>query len=945
MNSLLAALINGTILSGVAAAVLWAALRLAPRRVLNAATRYVAWWAALIVAAVFPALFLAGSSRPAPAALTAIQTSPPAASAEAVEGSGLASGGEQEADLPRRGAAAASTEMMAEPGLASGRQVGGVSAPRFPVEIPAGEWTHWLAIVWLAASAAMLIRLALSWLSLQRMSARASDPPAAFGELADRWLARCGSRRRGVRLASSTEIGIPAAVGPLRPSILFPARLFEEMDERALEQIGLHEAAHLARYDDCAVCAQRVLEALLALHPVARWIGRRIDLEREIACDDFVLAATGQSRGYAACLTRMVELSRGKRPSPAMAAAVGRSQLARRVETLLDRTRHAGTRLLRARLAAVVVALALLAWMGGRSPGLLAFVAPPGLPAALTRIPGLAAAALAQTQIISIPDPARPAANAPPSQAPATAVRPEDLCTFGGKVTNAATGEPVGKVTILIRSQGAAPAGRRAYRTATDETGKYEAKGVDPGQYQVYAENSRFVGFSYWPSAARVLTLTAGQKAVGIDLTMMPRGIIEGRVVNRNGGPMAGYYVTPLVFKYVGGRRVMVEAQGSSMTNDAGEYRYAGLPPARYYIQVAAARSSSAGDAEQDRSAKPRQEDYVTSYYPGTADPTAATPVEVAAGQTVNGVDIAVVKSRVTRVSGRIVNQTGVPAGSMMVALTPSGIAGVIGMNATAGPQGEFEFRGVPPGPYTIDVRLLLQTRRLCFMRQAITVGQVPVDNLSILVPGAYEISGAVRVEGDKKLDLRSLKVGLRTPWRQIFGFTVNPAAPEENGAFRLSEINPERYVLEIQNLPEEFYVKSARFGDVDALENGIDLTGGAPAPLQIVLAGPAAGIVGSVKDGDGAAVAEATVALVPQEVGRQRQPLFYRSSKTDPSGNFKMTGLIPGEYKVYAWTRVDGEPWVSAEFLKPLESKGKSVTLRDGGSQMVELRVIPAEQ
>ncbi len=934
MNSLLAALINGTILSGVAAAVLWAALRLAPRRVLNAATRYVAWWAALIVAAVLPALFLAGSSRPVPAAppaaLTAFQTSPAVASTEVVEGSGLASGGGQEEDLPP---VAASTEMIA----------GSVSTPRFPVEIPAGEWTRWLAIVWLAASAAMLLRLAFSWLSLQRTSARASDAPAAFGGLADRWLARCGSRRRGVRLASSTEIGIPAAVGPLRPSILFPARLFEEMDEHAVEQIGLHEAAHLARYDDYAVCAQRALEALLALHPVAWWIGRRIDLEREIACDDFVLAATGQSRGYAACLTRMVELNRGKRPSPAMAAAVGRSQLARRVETLLDRTRHTGTRLLRARLAAVVVALALLAWMGGRSPGLLAFVAPPGLPAALTRIPGLAAAALAQTQIISIPDPARPAANAPPSQAPATAVRPEDLCTFGGKVTNAATGEPVGKYTIYIRSQGAAPAGQRVYRTVTDETGKYEAKGVDPGQYQVYASNSRFVSSSYWPSAARVLTLTAGQKAAGIDLTLMPRGFIEGRVVNRNGGPMAGYNVTPLVFKYVGGRRVMVEAQGSPVSNDAGEYRLSGLPPGRYYIQVAAARS--AGDAEQDRSAKPRQEDYVTSYYPGTADPNAAIPVEVAAGQTIGGVNITVVKSRVTRVSGRIVNQTGVPARATMAVLTSSGVAGVFGANATAGPQGEFEFRGVPQGPYTIDVRLLLQTSRWCYVRQAITVGQAPVDNLSILVPGAYEIPGAVRVEGDKKLDVRSLKVGLRTPWRQIFGFTVNPAAPEENGAFRLTEVNPERYVLEIQNLPEEFYVKSARFGDVDALENGIDLTGGAPAPLQIVLGGTAAAIVGSVKDGNGAAVAEATVALVPQEAGRQRQPLFYRSSRTDPSGNFKLTGLIPGEYKVYAWTRVDGEPWVSAEFLKPLESKGKSVTLRDGGSQMVELRVIPAEQ
>jgi hypothetical protein len=943
MNSLLAALINGTILSGAAAAVLWAVLRLAPRRVLNAATRYVAWWAALIVAAVFPVLFLAGNPRPAPAA-------PPAAKAEAVGGFGLAGDPTareraQHEDRSLTFAAPIRGPNVRE-GLREGTQPfgqstrGGVSARRFPIEIPAGDWTRWLLIAWLAASAAKLIRLALSWLWLQRTSARASDVPGAFGELAGQWLARCGSRRRGVRLACSTEIGIPAAVGPLRAAILFPARLFEEMDEPALEQIGLHEAAHLARYDDCAVCAQRVLEALLALHPLAWWIGRRIDLEREIACDDFVLAATGQSRGYAACLTRMVELGRGRRPSPAMAAAVGRSQLAHRVETLLDHTRHTGTRLLRARLAAVVMALALLAWMGGRSPGLLAFAAPPGLPAALARIPGWAAAALAQTQIIAIPGPARPAAEA--AQAPSTPSRPEGLCTFVGKVTNAATGEPVGKATISIYGQGGGAAGRRSYRTFTDAAGTFEAKGVEPGQYRVSASVSGSVDFTYWPRAERSLTLAAGQKTTGVDLTLMPGGIIEGRVVNRSGAPMAGYHVTPLVFKYVGGQRIMVEAQGSPTTNDAGEYRSDGLPPGRYYLQAA---SSTYSDAEQDRSAKPRQEDYVTSYFPGTADPSAAVPVDVTPGQTLSGANITVVKTRVTRVSGRVLNQTGVASRSASMVLTPAGLAGVWGKNITAGPQGEFEFRGVAPGPYTLDVRLLLQTTRWCYVRQAISVGEEPVTNLNIAVPGWSEIPGALRVEGDKSLDLRTLKVGLRMPWRQTFGFTVNPATPDEEGAFRLSEINPGRYALEVQNLPEEFYVKSARSGDVDALENGIDLTRGAPAPLQIVVAGTAAAVAGSVKNSDGVAVAEAIVALVPQEGARQKQPPFYRSSKTDASGNFRLTGLIPGQYKVYAWTRVDGEPWVSPEYLKPLEGKGKSVNLREGASETVELRVIPAEQ
>ena len=63
---------------------------------------------------------------------------------------------------------------------------------------------------------------------------------------------------------------IPIATGPFRTAILIPAKLFEAMTNTDLEQIGRHEAAHLARRDDYTLFAQRVIEALFALHPVVR---------------------------------------------------------------------------------------------------------------------------------------------------------------------------------------------------------------------------------------------------------------------------------------------------------------------------------------------------------------------------------------------------------------------------------------------------------------------------------------------------------------------------------------------------------------------------------------------------------------------------------------------------------------------------------------------------
>src|ERR1035438_6784326 len=227
-----------------------------------------------------------------------------------------------------------------------------------PIEIHRGWWLRMLPMAWVLGSLLLLIRLTASYAALCRKSGRAINAPESMQTRAGNWLALLGARGRTVRLAISAEISVPVATGPRRPSILIPAQLFEELGDDDLEHIGLHEAAHLARRDDYALMAQRVLESVLALHPVVRWITRQIDLEREIACDDLVVEATGCPRLYAACLTRSLALCGGVRASIAAAnVADDRSHLSRRVKLLVDRGRRTVTRVRAARLAAFAVAL------------------------------------------------------------------------------------------------------------------------------------------------------------------------------------------------------------------------------------------------------------------------------------------------------------------------------------------------------------------------------------------------------------------------------------------------------------------------------------------------------------------------------------------------------------------------------------------------------------
>jgi hypothetical protein len=75
-------------------------------------------------------------------------------------------------------------------------------------------------------------------------------------------------------------------------------------------------------------------------------------------------------------LTRIVEISGGVRGSIVAAAATEeRSHLARRIEMLLDKTRHKGTDLLKVRLLLMVAAIAVFGLVAVNTPGLIAFAA------------------------------------------------------------------------------------------------------------------------------------------------------------------------------------------------------------------------------------------------------------------------------------------------------------------------------------------------------------------------------------------------------------------------------------------------------------------------------------------------------------------------------------------------------------------------------------------
>lgn len=225
----------------------------------------------------------------------------------------------------------------------------------------------WLEIglaFWLVGAALLALRLAYgAWraTTLCRTCAEVDDP-------AWQRTLRRARRRLGVevpvRLVRSDRVKMPMAWGLLRHHVVLPESADRWSDERR-EVVLLHELAHVRRGDCLAHLVSGLVAALYWLNPLV-WIARRRQTaERELACDDTVLASGAEGADYA---WHLLEIARGSGNRLSLAQAgvmmARKSQLEGRLLAVLDGNRdrsnvsRLGSALLTAASVLAVVALA-----------------------------------------------------------------------------------------------------------------------------------------------------------------------------------------------------------------------------------------------------------------------------------------------------------------------------------------------------------------------------------------------------------------------------------------------------------------------------------------------------------------------------------------------------------------------------------------------------------
>ena len=546
--------------------------------------------------------------------------------------------------------------------------------------------------------------------------------------------------------------------------------------------------------------------------------------------------------------------------------------------------------------------------------------------------------------------PQTPSQGGRPPQPNANADQPPGTATLRGHVFDASTGQPLRKAQVRIVQQMDAPAGpafgpRENRMATTDAQGAYEFKDVRAGRYMVMANKGSFVSMQYGQmrptESGKPIQISDNQTIERVDLALPHGGIITGRILDEYGEPLSDVMVAPQRFQYVQGQRRLISAGRTVNTDDLGEFRIFGVPPGQYYLQATWRGENFMGPPNTNE----QRTSYAPLFFPGTLEVSQATRLTVGVGSEISDVVMTMKPVKAVRVSGSIVDSMGRPMNGML--MISQGFPFGFMTGAPVRPDGTFTLTGLSPGDYTITAQQMGNPDAEVATTK-VTVGSEDVVGLQLVGAKPVAVRGRVLVDPaaaaslPPRLMLQASPVQMMTPM-------LGPRAPapvQDDMTFEL-KAPPGLYRVNILPGGMGWAIRSVRVSATDVIDSGFEVkTNQEISGLEIELTNKLTTISGLVTNARGAAVKDYTTLVFAQDSARWTGNTRYQSSgRPDQDGRFKITGLPPGEYYIIALDRLDSGEGGDPEFLERIRTKASRLSLEEGETKTIDLRVNSASQ
>ena len=507
-----------------------------------------------------------------------------------------------------------------------------------------------------------------------------------------------------------------------------------------------------------------------------------------------------------------------------------------------------------------------------------------------------------------------------------------------GRIVAADTGKPLRRSRISFSSPqlGGPP---RSANTGLD--GRYEVRDLPAGQYTVTAERSGFITLRYGQrrplETPRPLQVFDGQTIERIDFALPRTASISGHVMDEVGDSVAGAMVFALRSQYWLGRRQLVPVGVPVRADDTGQFRFTNLAPGNYFVRVNTRETWTV-----TRGGRKDVMSFLSTYYPGTADATAAQPIAVGVGEQIRNMDFSLVPGRTVTLSGTAVDSHGRPLVNVVVSQEVFGPAGgSVGM-AGSGPvaaDGTFSIHDVTPGQYRL---MAAGSGEIALLPIEV---RTDVDNIALVASAGWSASGSIatdtgeppaipraraRINASTSAAYRMHLQGepeLRQTINDDWTFSITGIV----GAARLSA-----------NLPDGWMVKSILQDGRDVSETSLEMkTGETLSDLQVIVTNRVTTVSGQLVDRQGTPVDGTVIVFASDAEKWVQDSRFVRAARAAEDGRFQVLGLPAAEYFAVAVDYVQDGVWNDPGYLDSLRRDAQRVTLNEGATQRLSLRLV----
>lgn len=139
--------------------------------------------------------------------------------------------------------------------------------------------------------------------------------------------------KNNITVKMSTFIEVPSVIGFLKPIILLPFAMMNNLTVEQATAVITHEIAHIKRNDFLINILQSFVEMVLLFNPFALLLGKAVKKEREHCCDDTVINYRFNKIVYANALV-IIEEQRKHHVAFAITATDNKNLLLRRIKRL-----------------------------------------------------------------------------------------------------------------------------------------------------------------------------------------------------------------------------------------------------------------------------------------------------------------------------------------------------------------------------------------------------------------------------------------------------------------------------------------------------------------------------------------------------------------------------------------------------------------------------------